>query len=38
MIWIRDIISHLTSEYRPDFLGAWKIAGPDFNEHYYRPI
>jgi len=35
-----DIISHLTSKYRPDFLGLRKLLGrtsPDFDEHYYIP-
>ena len=32
-----DIISHLTSKYRPDFLGLRKLldrSGPDFDEHH----
>jgi len=32
-----DIISHLTSKYRPDFLGLRKLldrSGPGFDEHY----
>ena len=28
-----DIISHLTSKYRPDFFYTFEISGPDFDEH-----
>ncbi len=28
-----DIISLITSKYRPDFLGTGKIVGPDFDKH-----
>ena len=28
-----DIISHLTSKYRPGFFGTSKIAGPDFDDY-----
>jgi len=34
-----DIISHLTTKYRPDFFGLGKLldrSGPDFDENYYR--
>jgi hypothetical protein len=28
-----DIISHLTSKYRPDSFRTFEISGPDFGEH-----